>query len=298
MKRWHSKFLLLPAILLAACPLTWAAKGPGSFFRSSNTAEKGNLGVVQKQDLLRQVTVAGTIVPLRRTVVTPQYNSYIKKLFVRLGDRVKAGDPIVMLVQSLKDQGEDTYPMRAPFTGTVVQLMKSEGEFLEVGKEGNAIARVDDLSHLYVNSDVPESDIGKIRVGQEVFIKANAILSRPYHGVIRDIALAAKEKKEWSRSGDRVDFEIKMEIIDKDAQTRPGMSVIVDIITDKRTEVLALAHEYVEKVDGNYFVTLDTGEHRKVEVGLQNEEMFEILRGLKDQDKVRMVDFIGMNTEK
>lgn len=293
MKRWPFSVAFFFAI---AIPIWgFAAKDSGSFFGKS--APK-NLGRVERADLARQVTVAGTVVPQRRTVITPPYNSYVKKLFVRLGDNVKDGDPVVSLVQSLRDSGTDVFPLRAPFSGSVVQVLKSEGEYVETGREGNAIVRIDDLTRLFVNSDVPEADIGKIKIGQQVLIKANAILNRAYHGVIREMALAAKEKKEWSRTGDRVDFEVKMEVIDKDARVRPGMSVIVDIITDKRTNVLALAQEYIEKTDGNYFVTLENGERRKIEVGLQNEDKFEIIKGLAEKDAVRVVDFSAMNMDK
>ena len=175
-----------------------------------------------------------------------------------------------------------------------MQVLRTQGEFVECGKDNNGIVRIDDLAKLFINSEVPEADIAKIRTGQDVVIKANAILSRSYRGIIREIALAAKEKKEWSRSGDRVEFEVRIEVMDKDDELRPGMSANVDIITDKRTKVLALPHEYIEKENGKYFVTLDKGEKRQVQVGMQNEEMFEITRGLKENDKVRVVDFFSL----
>jgi hypothetical protein len=88
-----------------------------------------------------------------------------------------------------------------------------------------------------------------------------------------------------------------MEILDKDKEIHPGMSAIVDIITARRERALALAHEYILKEKGQYYVTLAGGEKRKIEVGLQNEEMFEIVRGLQENDQVRMVDFANLPQE-
>lgn len=248
---------------------------------------------VTRRDLLTKVTVAGTILPHKRTVFTPPYNGYIRRLFVKIGEDVKAGAPVMSLSQTPRGNDEE-YPLRAPFAGTVVQVMKAEGEYVEIKTENNTIVRIDDLSRLFIVSEVPESDIGKIRVGQEVLVKANAVLDRSYQGIIREIALAAKEKKEWSRSGDRVEFDVRVEIVDKDKQIRPGMSAVIDIITDRRDNVLALQHEYVEKNGDAYQVTLENGEKKKIEVGGQNEEVFEIRAGLSEGEKVRMVDFFTL----
>jgi multidrug efflux pump subunit AcrA (membrane-fusion protein) len=250
-----------------------------------------SIGVVERTNLFQQVTVAGIVAPLRRTLVNPPYSGYVRHLYVGLGDLVKQGDPLVILTPSLRDRTEEAFPLRAPFSGRVVQLLHSEGEYVEEKKDNSPILRVDDLSQLFVQSDVGEADINKIRKGQEVLIRANSVSSRTYKGIIRSIALAAKEKKEWSRSGDRVEFEARMEILDKDDQIRPGMSAIVDIITAKRNQVLSLAQEYIQKIDDSYFVTLENGEKRKITIGLKGDENFEILEGLKEKDRIRLVDF-------
>lgn len=297
MRRYLSrkKTLLASAVLMTASALTLASTRMGDLF--SFSSEKEDMGVVRRTDLLQQVTVAGTVVPMRRTLFTPSYSGYVSRLFVHLGEHVKEGMPVVTITQTVHGTNEEPHPMRAPFPGTVVQVLHTEGEFVEAGKDGNGIVRIDDLTRLFVNSDVPEADIAKIREGQDVVIKANAILSHPYRGIIREIALASKEKKEWSRSGDRVEFDVRIEVMDKDDELRPGMSANVDIITDKRTNVLALPHEYIQKENGKYFVTLDKGQKREIQVGMQNEEMFEITRGLKENDQVRVVDFFTLPKE-
>jgi len=256
-----------------------------------------DIASAERKDLLIKVTVAGTVIPHKRTVFTPAYSGYVRKLYVSVGDKVVTGAPVVSLAQS-PNGGDVGFPMRAPFGGSVVQVLKSEGEYVEEKGEGNAIVRIDDLSRLFVVSEVPENDIGRIRLGQEVMIKVNAVLDRSYKGVIREIALAAKEKKEWRRSGDGVEFEVRIEITDQDAQVKPGMSSIVDIITDKRERVLALQQEFVEKNGNAYQVTLADGKKREVQVGVQNAELFEIRGGLQEGEKVKMVDFLAIPSVK
>src|SRR5262249_42957373 len=141
----------------------------------------------------------------------------------------------------------------------------------------------------------PESDIGKIRAGQDVNIKVNAVLDRVYHGRISRISLAAKDKKDWGHSA--VEFDVRMEMTDTDPRVKPGMSTIVDIITASRQHVLTLPQEYIEKRKEKYFATLDSGERRELHVGLQNENRFEIAAGLRENEHVRRVDFASLPVE-
>ncbi len=279
----------LGALCLIVLFLTGAEHGLSGLFSLHN--EPSNLGVVKRTDLIQQVTVAGLLTPNRRSVLTPPYPGYVEKIFVSIGQHVKKGDPIVTLVQTLTGAREEAYPMRAPFDGIVSQILKTEGEYVEPAKDDNGLVRIDDLTRLFVQSEVPESDIAKIKTKQKVLIKANSLPEKSFHGVIQSISLAAIEKKEWSRSADRVEFSVKMEILDPSPQLHSGMSVIVDVITDKRERVLALEHEYVDKEDDDYFVTLENGEKKQIQVGLQNEDSFEVTSGLKENERVRMVDF-------
>ncbi len=261
--------------------------------RLSTSGGPTNMGEVHKGDLIQRVTVAGTVIPRKRTVLMPPYNGYIKKIYVRVGDTVKMNDPIITVVPSLNAVGE-TYPMRSPFPGSVVQVNKTEGEWVDDKGDNNMLVRVDDLSQLFVAADAPEIDMVKIKVGQEVVIRASAILTRSYKGIVREISLAAREKKDWYRSNEKVEFPLRIEVMDKDDALKPGMSTLIDITAAKATDVLTLRHEFIQKTGDQYFVTLPNGKRRKIEVGLQNEEMFEIKSGVSDGEKVRQTDFQAM----
>jgi HlyD family secretion protein len=249
---------------------------------------------VLRSDLIQRVTVAGNITPNRKTLISAPYPGYIRKIFVNIGDAVKGGDPIVTLAQSLKENSEETYPLRAPFSGTVVQVLKTEGEYVDQqsGQGGNTLVRIDDLNHLFVDASVPEIEMGKLKVGQEVIIKASAVLGRSYKGRIKNISLAAKEQKDWDRS--RVEFPVVIQILDNDHGLKPGMSVVLDIVTQKKTQILTLRHEFIQKNDNQYFVVTQQGERKEIDVGIQNEEVFEIKKGLTEGEKVRQTDFLSL----
>ncbi|MGZ3656906.1 MAG: hypothetical protein ACXVCS_15225 [Bdellovibrionota bacterium] len=84
---------------------------------------------------------------------------------------------------------------------------------------------------------------------------------------------------------------MRIEILDSDKLIGPGMSTVVDIITNKKDKVLTLRHEFLFRgTDGTYVMLADGGK-RKIDTGLQNDELVEITGGLEENAQVRQVDF-------
>lgn len=283
---------IAPTILITTCAV-------GLYFFSSNSSSKSNsknktdIGVVSKQDLIQRVTIAGGVTPNKKAIITAPYNGYVKKLFVKIGDSVKQGDPLVSVTPSLQSN-DNPFPLRAPFSGTVVQIEKSEGEFIKEGDIKDFILRIDDTSKMFILANSPEIDRVKVKLNQEAVIKASAIINKQYKGVIRELSLASRNKDEWSRS-QIVEFPIKIEITDPDELIKSGMSAVIDIITAKKENVLMLRHEFIRRDNQNYYVVLETGKRKDIQVGLQNEEGFEVVSGLAEGEKIKQVDFSDLN---
>lgn len=253
--------------------------------------------VVKKGEILQRVTIAGTIEALKSTQVTAPYDGYVQKIFVKIGDKVKGNDPLVSISSTLQST-ENVYPIRAPFTGTVVQVLKTEGQFVRQSTTNtDYLLRIDDTSRLFVNANVPEIDIVKVKNGQEAIVKASPILDKTYKGIVRDISLAATARDNNYDNTSQAEYRVKLEITDIDDQLKPGMSTILDIIPAKKSDVLTIPHEYIDKKDHKYFVTLRSGERREITIGMQNESIVEILTGLKENDQIKQVDFIGLGKE-
>lgn len=284
---WRNKFWVILILVVSTA----------SYFRNRLApAPRSSLKVtaVERGEFIQRVTIIGQVTPNRKTIISAPYSGYVRKIFVRVGDRVAAGDPVISLAQSLKPSDEDVFPLRAPFDGTVVQVLRTEGEYVEAqssSQASNSMVRIDDVSRIFVEAPSPEVEVGKLKVGQKVIIKASAIPQRTYNGVIRRISLAAKEQKDWDRA--RVEFPILLEVVDADVALKPGMSVIVDVITKRVPKSLILRHEYLQREGDNYFVILESGEKKAIKVGAQNEEAFEILGGVDEGERVRQNDFLS-----
>ncbi len=290
MKNFSNKKILLLALAFFVFGFLFYVLKPGSPSGHSHS----DTGQVIKQDIVQRVTIAGTVVPLRKTIVTAPYNGYVKKLFVKIGDVVKQGDPLVTIVQSLQS-GDGSFPLRSPLNGRVAQIEKSEGEFVKEGDSSGFILRIDDSSKLSIIAYVPEIDRVKLKNNQEAVISASAILDKKYKGIIRDLSLAAREKDQWGRS-QVVDFPLRIDITDSDETIRPGMSVVIDVITAKKEKVLTLRHEFIRRENEKYYVILSSGKRKDIQVGIQNEEGFEITGGITEADKIKQVDFSDLTS--
>lgn len=254
------------------------------------------LGTAERADLTLKVTVAGTVVPQRKALITPPYHGYIQRLHVKVGDNVRAGSPIVSITPTVAATGEEIFPLRSPISGRVVQINRDEGEYVssQVGlvERDSAIVRVDDISKLFVQANVPEIDVVKLKYGQAVIIRSLALSNMTFDGRIIDIAQAAKEQSQWERS--KVEFPVKVVVENNHAGLMPGMSTVLDIIVREAKGALTLRHEFIEKDGERYYVTTASGERKTIEVGMQNEEAFEVKSGVVEGESIRQVDFMQM----
>lgn len=258
-----------------------------SLFAACTSKSDRKTHTLKKEDLTQRVSVAGTIVPARKSIILAPYIGYIQKIHVHVGSEVKAGDPLVTMSQTPNHTSESAFPVRAPFAGKVVQILRAENEFIESTKE---ILRIDDMTRMFVEADIPEIEIEKVKIGMKAEVKSSALGDKMIEGKVKQIFLAAKEAKDWSSRG-TVQFPIRVELVGRDSGFRPGMSALMDVIIDQKKSVLVIPHEYIWKKGADYFVERSYGGRVQVKIGAQNEEYFEVQEGLKEGDRVNQVDF-------
>ncbi len=139
----------------------------------------------------------------------------------------------------------------APMSGTISKLSVELGERV-VGTAqmaGTEIVRVADLSNMEVEVDVNENDIVKVVIGDSTIVEVDAYLKREFKGIVTEIANSA----ETALSVDQVtNFKVKVRILPESYQDltegkpdyfspfRPGMTATVDVITEKRENIIGV----------------------------------------------------------
>jgi len=116
--------------------------------------------------------------------------------------------------------------IRAPFSGTVVKKMAEVGESVapippgvNISTSSGAIVALADLDTLEVEADVSESNVAKLSPDQPAEVTVEAFPDRRYRAVLRQVIPTADRTK--------ATVQVKVTILDKDAQLKPEMSAKV-----------------------------------------------------------------------
>lgn len=111
------------------------------------------------------------------------------------------------------------------------------GQPIKVGDEvymGNPVARIPDIRTMKVNGIVRENDISKIKTGQNVIVRLDALPSVPFHGKIGKIGKVCVERD------DKKVFLTEVIISESDPRLKPGMTVSCEyLIFEGENEIYA-----------------------------------------------------------
>ncbi len=266
------------------------------FFSSACTksvVENKRMEKIERTDVVQRTTLNGTLRGLRQSPVQPGYAGYVGKIFVRVGEKVKAGAPLVSVLQTINQPISEVFPIRAPFAGTVTQILLRAGEYVSAlsGSGSNSTLLIlDDMSEMWIDVSIPEVDIAKVSIGLEARVRANALQGKLYNAVVKTLSLSSKRSTDrWDRG--RVEYPAELIVTNPDENLRPGMTVVVDVISAKAENVLAVRHEFVHRERSESFVIDEKNNKHVIELGLSNEEMVEIKSGVTEGLVVKMKDF-------
>ncbi len=178
----------------------------------------------------------------------------------------------------------------APISGVVSELNVQVGRIVSsplnnVGG-GTSLLTLSDLSRIFVVASVDESDIGRIEVGQDVEVTADAFPNLKFDGKV--IRIATK----GTNTSNVVTFEVKIEALGEGKERlKPEMTANVDILIANRQSVLLLPSEAVQGTGEKRFVLLPAApgqepERRPVKTGEDDGIHVEIVEGLREGEEI------------
>ena len=121
--------------------------------------------------------------------------------------------------------------VRAPFDGVVTQRFADPGAFVTPTTSASASAGASSSSivelaqGLEAVAKVPESDIGRIQVGQNASVRVDAFPDRRFPARVRQIAPRAEKLNNVTS------FEVKLQLINPPRELRIGMTADIDFNT-------------------------------------------------------------------
>lgn len=168
---------------------------------------------------------------------------------------------------------------RAPSDGVVLERNVADGM---KAAPGDVLFRLADISTIWVLADVPEFDLGAIRLGAPATIRVRSLPGRSLEG---RVSLIYPQVGEVTRA-----TRVRIEIANPDGALLPNMYAEVEIGTGAAAPVVAVPDDAVIDTGTRQVVILDRGEGRfeprDVKIGLRGEGFTEIRQGIAEGDRV------------
>lgn len=133
----------------------------------------------------------------------------------------------------------------APLDGVVTAVNVEVGEFTVVGTTntpGTVICTVADLAAMEATTDIDETDVVHVRLGQPANVTVDAFPEKIFRGEVVEIASHAKENLLTTATTEKAsaDFEVKVIVRGDTVDLKPGMNATTDIETAAAKNVVAI----------------------------------------------------------
>jgi multidrug efflux pump subunit AcrA (membrane-fusion protein) len=183
--------------------------------------------------------------------------------------------------------------VQAPTDGIVVyKPLHIGGEFRTV-RVGDRIYQnqpfmlLTDMNDFVVHLEVPEGELTRVQEGEDVFIQPLAYPDVKLSGILEAIGSMAQTmpgQPVWQKF-----FHVVIGLEDVDTRLRPGMSVTAHVLSYYHPDTVLVPRVAVRWETDKPFAEVATSssrETREIELGMANEQNYEVIAGLNLGDEV------------
>jgi len=243
------------------------------------------LGRVDDAGMSQQLASMENQYALAKTTYERQKNLWDKKIgseiqFLQAQTQMISAQK---LVAQMRAQIAKTV-IRAPFSGTIDEVFVEKGQVVAPSPKG--LMRIVNLGNMFVSTSVPETYIGKLKVGTEVDVYLTS-LGKTYKGKVRQVGNFINP--------DNRSFGIEVSVPNPENLLRPNQVAKLKI-TDYVNKNAIVVPTNVIQEDGEhnkfvYTVTDSNGKTGKakkvlIKVGQSSDNVTEVLSGLSADDVV------------
>ena len=171
-----------------------------------------------------------------------------------------------------------TFALNSPIDGIVVERNATIGA--SVGTDAN-LFKIIDLSRVWIDADVFEKDLPRVRPGQEVKLTVTAFPQSTFTGKVIFVDSVVDPNTRT--------VKVRTEVANPDGRLKPDMFANVQIVTDVNRAAISIPQSAVLNDEGKSIVFVAEGngyQKRQVQAGIKNNDQVEIVDGLNAGDKV------------
>jgi multidrug efflux pump subunit AcrA (membrane-fusion protein) len=231
--------------------------------------------------VVRSTNLVGTLVGEQQVTVMPKVAGRVTSIARPEGSFVKAGDPILYIVNDIPGMDYKPGPVLSPIDGVVGKVN------VEVGQNaspGTSVATVSSYAErIRVRASVSDADLPYVKVGATADISISAIPDQVFSGRVTQI----------SPMVDATSRSATVEVMLPNALHRlvPGMTASVQLVVERREHVVAVPLSALFATDKTRAVIIDgtVARFRTIQAGLLGDELVEIVSGIQPGEKVATV---------
>jgi HlyD family secretion protein len=214
-------------------------------------------------------------------------------LTVSKADIAKSEAQVAQAKAALENAEEDlrNSTIVSPIDGLVLSRDVNVGDavssILILGSQATPIMTLGDVSEVYVQGKVDESDIGKVYLNQPARIVVESFKDKKFVGKVTKISPLGKEKDNVTT------FEVRVSISNPTGELKANMSANAEIMLEEKKNVLmvpeaALIYDKERKASIEIpDPKSDNGKKKlSVQLGISNGVKTEILQGLNEKQQV------------
>ena len=175
-------------------------------------------------------------------------------------------------------RAESTFSLNAPFAGTVIQKKATVGE---LGTPSDALFTVADLSTVWIEANLTEDVLAKVRVGAAAAVTVGAYPGERFGG---RVAYVASMQDKDSRT-----VAARIEVANKDGRLKPEMFANATIAVGGQKEAISVPDEAILLLQGQptiFVAENGSFESRAVETGEKLGGRTTVKSGLKAGEQV------------
>ena len=176
-------------------------------------------------------------------------------------------------------RGPVSTPLRSPFAGVVTKAQAAPGDTVDEDKELFTVA---DLSQVWVQAEVYEKDLGKLRLGQGAVIGVDTYPGERFSGRVTYISDLLDPQTRTAR--------VRCEVSNPGIRLKLDMFATVQLPTTFSRRAMAVPVSALQQVEDRNIVFIrketTTFEVRTVEVGKTVNGLVEIVSGLREGDQL------------
>lgn len=173
----------------------------------------------------------------------------------------------------------------SPINGMVSKVHLEPGELVRIGAYADqSILTLIDPNRLHISMGIDETDIERVKVGQDAEIMFEAVPGKILRGKVKRIAEAVTSNDLIGQT-----YEVIIGLLEREDWIRPGMTADVNIIVAQKENVLRIPLEAVIEKRGEHFVYVLKNERAsltKISQGFNSMEFVEINSGINEGEKV------------